>query len=181
MPDFDFKFDDGEFIAAYARLKQIPLAKVIRNATKDFVQAAYKVTPLARTDKSQFFVYKDSKGQRRFLHESQVSANTKLHRVRIAKGWSKASWIGIMRSLGMTSKSKPAIVPNAALTRSDLRVIEQPGLSATAIVTDEIRFDRFGKTADTRLESIAQAGFKLAAERITKDFNRNIQKLWGNK
>ena len=181
MSDFHFTFDDKNLIEAYARLKKIPVAKVIRNATKDFVQAAFRTTPIAKVSKSKYFVVVQH-GRKRFLHEKQVRPNTTLHRMRVAKGWSKATWIGIMRALHMKAKEKPSIVPDDATAKSTLQVMEQANLSATAIVQDEIRFDHFGKgNSDSKLQEIANAGFKLAAERITKDMNRTVQKLWGNK
>lgn len=181
--DFSIKIKDAEFLAAYARLKNVPIAKVIRNASRDFTQAAYKETPIARKSKSPYFVFYDRAHHLRFLHQSQLKGRSEeslasLKRVKIARGWSKATWIGIMRQLGMKAKSKPADVPQAATTRSNVQTYTNQDY-AQATITDEIRFNRFGQGAgDARLYQIAQAGYRLAAERIEKDTERILKRQW---
>ena len=171
-------------MAAYARLKNVPIEKVIRNASRDFVQAAFRATPVARKSKSPYYVFIDRKGRKRFLHQNQLKGRSEeslvtLSKVKIAKGWSKSTWIGVMRQLGMKAKNKPSEVPISATSLSDVQTYSHKDY-AQATITDEIRFDNFGRGTDSKLTQIAQAGYKLAAERITKDTERILQKQWNN-
>lgn len=183
---------------ALARLKGIPVAKVLRNAARDFTQGAYKATPLAQVSKSPYYTFVDARtGQRRYLRDSQVETETTrtgkakmsahwrglkaefhLRKVRVAKGWSKATWAGVMRSLGMAAKATPARLPQVVETKSELT---EALASATPKVTimDEFRIDDFGKgSTAAKHQQIAQAGFALAAKRMTAEYARMLRRAW---
>ena len=193
-------------MAALARLKDIPIAKVLRNAARDYVQGAYKATPTAQISKSQYYVFTDWKtGKKHYLHESQVkteqtkSGNAKmaqkwknfnpargffglnqfkLKKVRVAKGWSKATWAGVMRELGMATKAIPKRLPSVVADKSELA----QNLNANApkvTVSDEVRFDDFGKQSTAQKHTqIAQAGFALAAKRLVTEYARMLRRAW---
>ncbi len=182
MSDVSIKVDGRSLVEAYARLKKVSVAKVLRNASRDFVQAAYKATPIAQMKVSPYYVVRDRNGVKRYIHESRMRGRTnagigRARRVVIARGWSKATWIGVMRQLQMRAKNKPSNVPEAALMYSGMRMTQTQD-TASVTINDNIRFDRFGKSSDSKLVEIAQAGFRLAAERLTKDWTRQLEKEW---
>ena len=176
---FSANIEISGIMEALARLKDIPVAKVVRNASRDFAQAAWQHTPLAKVSRSEFYYYwKD--GEKKFLHESQIGKRkrgSKLRKVRIHKGWSKASWIGIFRALGMSLKTATGRLPQAVEHISNA-IVSGTQTDSKTVMTDEIRFDQFGRSRDTRTDEIAREGFKLAAKRMTSEVNKMIAKQW---
>ena len=210
--------DTTELMDAYARLKKIPLAKVVKHAARDFTQAGQKATPNSVISRSEWWIatryeqtqetYQTKKGKTRtrttwargedghkkkigdswFIHDSKISGSSvrrtfarsgiKLSRMRVHRGWSKASWIGIMRSLGMTTNKEPskdlekAKYLSSAVTRGNL-------MNTVIELTDQIAFDRFGKGgADVTSPEIKQRGLELAAWRLSKEFDKEARKQW---
>ena len=201
MTDLSITMDVKDLIAAYAAAKGIPMAKVIRNASRDFAQAAYKATPTAVKSSSDYYWYKGADGKRHYLHKRMVKRKTfraadgskrrklvlksgrdlegSLHRVRVAKGWSKASWIGVFKALGMDAPKRAKTAPEKAETLSSIAEAAS-GATAKATITDIIRFNRFGKGTDTRSGEIARAGYVLAAKRIMRDVVKTLKETWRN-
>lgn len=201
MTDLSIRMGAKELMAAYAAAKKVPMATVIRNAARDFAQAAYKATPTAIKSSSDYYWYKGADGQRHYLHKRMVKRKTfkaadgsrrrkwvlksgrdlegSLHRVRIAKGWSKASWIGVFRALGMDAPKRAKTAPEKAETLSSITEAAS-GATAKATITDIIRFNRFGKGTDTRSGEIARAGYALAAKRIMRDVAKTLKEAWRN-
>lgn len=176
--------DASNLINALASLKNVPVAKVVRNASRDFAQEAYKQTPLAKISKSEYYYYHDKNGQIHFLHESQVGKrkkHSKLHKVRIHRGWSKFSWTGVFRALGMSIQARKSSLPEKVEHLSHAVQKVASDTSASTTITDYIRFDQFGKGTDTRTSEIARKGFELAAKRMTKAVNDTLMKQWGNR
>lgn len=198
MSDFTCDIHDESMIAALARLKQIPVSKVIRNAGRDFARAAMRETPVARVSKSEFYKYFDQLDRQwHYLHESQVEESyvtragatrtrvrksaknrfAKLKRVRVHKGWSKASWIGVFRALGLPPR------PRGRLSQ-EVERLSQATQTATdyfseMTIDDAIHFDRFGRNYSAfEVERIARAGYEAAAKNITKEIDRLMQKQW---
>ena len=173
----DVKIEDGSMLKALAELKGINVSKVVRNAARDFAFAAQKHTPLADKSKSEYYRYYDKAGNRHYLHESQIKGkpSTGLKRVRIFKGWSKASWIGVFRALGISAKGRPSTVPAKAETISN--AITRGGAeNASTVLTDYIHFDDFGRGMDNTSRQIMEEGFKRASENITKEIRRMLLK-----
>lgn len=175
MIDLNITSNIGQLIDMLAKLRGVTTDKVVRNASRDFVQATYKETPLAQKSKSEYYTFVGKDGNRRYLHESQVTVKrkSKLRKVRIRRGWSRASWIGIMRGLGMSTKSRPRALPSKVETISNVIVTGTPERTK-ATMTDHIRFNRWGRSQDHLTEHICQEGFKLAAERMTKAFRKSV-------
>ncbi len=218
MSDFTCEIHDESMVAALARLKQIPVSKVIRNAGRDFAFAAQKETPLASVSRSEYYRYFDQRDRQwHYLHESQVKdrgfaggtlfsmlddagavsyqwkpgklrkdgtrarpkvvARKKLYRVRVHKGWSKASWIGVFRQLGLPPK------PRGRLSE-EVEGLSQVTQTATdyyseMTIDDAIHFDRFGRDySPAMVEKIAKAGYEAAAKNITKETQRMLEKQW---
>ena len=197
--------DGSGLVAAYARLKGISVATVVRNAAKDFVKAAYGKTPTAQISKSPYYTYVSWRtGKRVYLHESQVETEFtrtgkpklakkwkkfnpargyvwmpqfKLRRVRVGKGWSKASWINAFRALGIPPKKRPARIPPKAETLSSVSA-QGAAQKAQMTLLDFIRFNDFGKGADTRTAQIVAAGFAAGKAKIMKDGQRLLREKW---
>ena len=169
---------------ALARLKGIPLDKVVRNAGRDYLQAAYTATPLAKISKSQWYVA-EKDGRKWYVHESQTPGRkrnkkdrTRIVKARIRKGWSKSTWIGAMKALGMSPKNRPNGVHPVAETRSQARQFTS-GTNPRIVISDEFRIDDFGRgSSQPQHERIAAEGFKLAARRISAEFTRMIKETW---
>lgn len=170
-------------IEALARLKDISVSKVVRNASRDFAQAALKATPTAQVSKSEFFYYWRD-GVKHYLHQSQVGKRkrkSKLRKVRIHKGWSKASWLGVFRALGVSLRMSTNRLPQAVEHLSNAIVSGNPE-NAKCVLTDNIHFDGFKGGQDRHSQEIARAGFALAAKRIVSETNKLISRQWsGNK
>ena len=171
-------------IEALARLKDIPVSKVVRNASRDFAQAALKATPTAQVSKSEFYYYWGKDGVKHYLHQSQVGKRkrkSKLRKVRIHKGWSKASWLGVFRALGVSLRMSTNRLPQAVEHLSNAIVSGNPE-NAKCVLTDNIHFDGFKGGQDRHSQEIARAGFALAAKRIVSETNKLISRQWsGNK
>lgn len=183
MIDIGVKIDAAGLVAALAALKNVPVAKVVRNASRDFAQAAHKATPVAKIGRSEYYKYFDKSGQPHFLHESMVvgrKSRKGLRKVRVHKGWSRASWLGIFRALGISMRIPFQRLPNKvehishAITRGSQT-------DSTVTMTDYIHFDQFGRAHDTRTDAVAKAGFELAAKRITKAVNAELLRQWGGR
>lgn len=179
--------DYSEFMRGYARLKKIPLLKVIHNAAKDFVQAALPATPIADSSKPKWVrAEKDGKvwylpierANKRRLGQLE-KGGIKYTRLNIRKGWSRSTWIGVMQALGMTSsRGKPAKPQTHAIDKSDIAFSEGEN-KASAVITDRMKIDHFGRTtSDARFSVIAAAGFELAAWRMTRDYAKHIKEAW---
>jgi len=204
-----------ELMGAFARLKQIPLAKVVRNAARDFAQAAQKATPNAAISRSPWYLatryeqtqetYQTKRGKTKtrtvwangsdgrrvkrgnswFIHESKIGSGRaywrkggiEVRKMRVYRGWSKASWIGIMKALGMSHGGvKPQLEKADNLSSVVLR--DNP-VNVAAEMTDRIAFDKFGKGgADYTSEDIKQRGFELAAWRLSQAFEQEARKQW---
>ncbi len=168
------EIQDKGLIATYAALKNVPLAKVLRNMARDFVQAAFKTTPLARISISPF-VRVPIEGTKRTYHyirwhslDRKAKKRLKDRRVIIHRGWSKASWIQAMRLLGMNGKDgsppqEKADLPDAVRQLATVGVTDKQ-----AVITDEIHFDRRPGEADR----ILSVGFRAAPKRMMADFRK---------
>lgn len=174
--------DSTELLEAYARLKQIPLAKVVRNAAKDFVQAAHKNTPLSELTGAKY--YRAELGNRRWwipigwlngrrVHNKSGRAHLKKW---LKRGWSKATWIGVMRALGMSHGGVRSDLQEAA-QKSSVIMRDNPVQTQSEIM-DEVRFDKWCKGADTTSDEIRAKGFELAAKRISSDWEKEVRRQW---
>ena len=171
---------DG-LLRRFAELKAIPIRKVIRNAARDFVQAALKETPIAAEKKSRFVRAKLSNGKYAYrpvdslsedeLKKKDKSKNLVWHRIRIKRGWNRATWRGVMAALGMNQKPKPKVVPSAVDTRS-AAVWAGSDAAPEVTITDRLALDA---AYPGQLDKLRSAGFALAAKRITTEFNRLLK------
>lgn len=168
------RINTAQMLRLFADLKGVPLAKVIRNAARDFAQAALKATPLAKIRSSPYARITLAGGGTRYARLDRYGGSTlrnlrkKKYRIRINRGWSRASWIGVFRALGMEkAPHAPARLPAAVETigRADM---DGDDTSPRVRILDEIRFDGLPGTED----AIIDAGLGLAAKRIDSEWNR---------
>lgn len=192
------KIDSEAALKRYAELKKIPLARVLFHAAKDVAQAAYKATPKSKTRDGKYYVFKDAKtGAKRILPKRMMkkpkgkrrlrtafsasfAPEWRRHPLSVSRGWSRGSWIGVFRALDIPKKPTAG---NSKLRGSDkvatLGTIQQKSSAdqAEITITDRIRFDDFGRGADRTSQKIKDAGLKLAASRIAKNWASEIRKL----
>lgn len=176
--------DIGAMMHALAEVKGIPLGKVIRNASRDYAQAAQKATPVAKTGTSEYYVATRN-GRRWYVHQSQIrgrianrEGGTQLRKVRIHRGWSKATWIGAMRALGMSSKQPARRLPSAVEHKA-YAIQRTAGENPSVTISDEFRIDGFGRTTTLAQHTrIAGEGFRLAAKRISTEYVRLLKEAW---
>ena len=230
---------EGNLITQLAALKRVPIAKVVRNAARDFARAAFDATPLAKEiPKPGVYALYDkpvrgpTKGQRRALARAKrryrringkksrygakardkaaarvaklmaqmaapVSENATLVRyipwspslsryakkVRWPRGWSKASWIGVMQALGMeSSKGKAAQKKAEAKAKPLSSVVRRIGKAYEMTsevepaweITDDIEFTALaGEGA-----KIIRAGLNNAATILKRTVETELKKQW---
>lgn len=180
--------EDSDLVNALARLKGIPVRKVLHNAAKDFAQQAYVNTPVANEPKHRYYRVKTSAGVWQYIPDYEIYAlhlskrkrlARKIYKVPFKKGWSRAAWIGVFRSLGMPPKGSTSNLSSEVATQG--YTVERGMSDAPEIeIADSIHFDRFGRNpGDTRRsDRIVQAGFNLAAQRIAKGVDQAMKKAW---
>lgn len=124
---------------------EYPMAKVLRNAARDFAQEAYAATRSAAVSRTPFLQVPDRRGstyynayKARLLSGAAVTPGmtirgamrwVKKRRVKhlglrggrtpnppypVAKGFARATWIGVFRGLGMTTRRPAERIPEAA-------------------------------------------------------------------
>lgn len=169
------EIQDKGLLKTYAALKNIPLAKVIRNAARDFVQAAYKATPMARITQSPYVRIPIEGAKRVFRYipwdslDEKAQGRLKKRRIRLQRGWSKASWIRLMRILGMTNKNGDMRKERSGKRWKAVNQLATIGLTEKqAVINDAIHFD----ARPGEIDRIAEAGFALATKRISNDFKK---------
>ena len=175
-----------QLMNALAQLKGIPLSKVVRNASRDYAQGAYKATPLAQISKSEYY-RAERNGKTWYIHESQMAGRklrkkkdgeTSIRKVRVQKGWSKSTWIGAFRALGLSPKFPSKRLP-VAVEHMSTAVQHVNADNPKTIVTTDFRINNFGKeSTQPQHEQIAREGFRLAALRITKEYTKLLREAW---
>ena len=196
-PDVTFKEED--ILHAFAAMKDIPVSKIIRNASKDFAVAARKATPMGKTTKSDwaklqwdgtFHFIKISyfmlhKPRRRYKMKRKHDLGLPYHgysyqlqrllmaRMRPAKGWSNASWIGIYHALGIAMKPSKRSLPPKVEDIGKVTNSFYNRAHSEVIITDDIRFNSDEwRTAEAMM---CRKGFQAAAKKITKEYARMLR------
>lgn len=126
-------------------------------------------------------------GESWYMHESQLPnlsnarwkrGGISVSRVRIRKGWSKATWIGAMRALGMPSKHPAKSLP-AVVTDRSLAYQRGSDVNPQAVVEDVLALNNFGRsTSDRQHRRISAEGFKEAAKNMSNDYRKRIREGW---
>jgi len=176
----------NNLMEAYARLKGIPLASVVKHASRDYVQGGFNATPNAIISRSEYY-RAEKNGKTWYIHESQVAGKTvrkmrkdgtSIKKVRVRKGWSKSTWIGAFRALGMSAEF-PSKRLEADVEHKSTAVQHINADNPKTIVTTDFQIDHFGReSTQPQHERIAREGFRLASLRIAKDYTRLLSEAW---
>lgn len=180
--------DAKTMMEAIARLKGVPLAKTVRNASRDFARGAKEATPIARIGKPQYYRLLDNAGNTmRYIPAARIphKHSRKLKPVNIARGWSKRTWYGVFASLGIAHEMGPkpkglSTQAAQALDRKSSAVPRESQNTAEMQITDSIPLNRFGKSGQNTalITQLIEAGFARAAAIMTKTYNELIKGLW---
>ena len=175
--------DAKGLLEAFARLKGIPVQKVIRNAGRDFVQAALKATPIAQAAAKPFLlvvgadkkvlVHKHGPRMGRAIVIPEGAPHSKSVNTRklyVRRGWNRATWRGVMAALGMNQKNRPQKVPSAvdAMSGASWSGTQE---APTLTISDQLALD---KAYPGQVQQIVAAGYALATKRIVTEFNRMV-------
>ena len=185
--------DMARCIGAIARIKKVPIGKAVRNAARDFVMGAFYAAPVAVRSRSPYARVTLRNGRVAYLNiaraagqsarsaakgrkaSARASAMRRLekHRVRIMKGYSKSTWIGAMKALGMQSRKQSAGVPSAVGWQSTARQAVDSQTLATIDIHDKNLDFKVRTTARQRMigEGERRAVDKMAAA-IQKELDR---------
>lgn len=236
---------EGNLINQMAALKRVPVAKVVRNAARDFARAAFDATPLAKTPPKPgpgavYALYDapvrkgPSPGQRRALSRAKkrlrkvmggrtgkskfgakarmealarvarlteainapIAQDAKIVRylpwsarqsryvrkVTWGRGWSLASWLGVLYDLGIQGESRGRkaerwAAKNPAMVRRIGDAVEASSeVMPSWDITDDIEFTaRQGDGA-----RIIQAGLNNAARILKANIEKELKARWRN-
>lgn len=155
-------------IKMLSSIRGIPLAKVLRNAAKDVAQGAYRATPMAKITRSPVYFLKNPRtGSPRWVNRVSYGKDGPLRPHpkwrKVSKGFAKASWVAIMRNLGMgtgSSSRYPSAQKEGAVVASASDKEPHPFVR----MIDALSY--LGKLDQTN--GIAQAGIRLAESRLMK-------------
>lgn len=190
---------DGNLIERITEISEIPLQMLIRNAARDFARAGFYATPVAKKipEPGYFELWSTPNGWRKFVKKKgqwqknenagdfirylpfspgMVTGKGKpkskyVKKHTYGRGWSKASWFGIFKSLGMDNlaKARTQAARNNAST-SEFGDQMNPGYELTV----GIEFTkRPGAT-----EKIYAAGYARAAKNLMKTYETELKKKW---
>lgn len=172
-----------------AAAKDIPIGKVVRNAARDYVHAAYLTTPRANRSKTAFLIV-PGRGRlsgrniwvNKLAPRKTVQSNPSVfpsvipkgHRRRAnlsppyecGAGYAKASWVGLMRALGMNGGGGGRAFPFAA-NYAKLDFIAENGGAVVELKNALWYIMRLDRRA-----GIAHAGIALAEGRISRELAR---------
>jgi len=152
-------------------VKGVPMAKVIRNAARDFVQEAYRATPLAKKRQTDFLYLgkkrppHGGRGRPRWVRKEPTKSGSRWDPpFSIARGFSKSSWIGMMRQLGMNGKRSDHA---SAAVYGDVFTSQANDKMFTELVNT---LPWIGKLDDRK--GIQLRGIRKATERIERELIR---------
>lgn len=182
-----------ELIEAIARLSKIPVSKVIRNASRDFTRGAKEATPLAKVSKSRYYrLYNDAGQVIRYIPETQVRQKHDKHlkKVRVAKGYAKATWLNVFAQLGILNEKNAPKAPKSLNAQASTRLHQKSNITmhegqnyAEAEITDRMSFNHFGQAPQNQavFQSITRAGFARASVFMAETWMRLTNQLWEKK
>jgi hypothetical protein len=86
-----------------------------------------------------------------------------------------------MRALGMSTTKGVLKSSDSTHARKMSHIVKkQSKTHAEADMTDEVYFDQWQRGTDYTSKPVMAEGFKLAAKRISKDFNEATRQKWLN-
>ena len=206
----------AECVRLMSRLKEVPVAKVLRNAGRDFAHAAYKQTGSAAVRSSPFLEVPNKRGgtyanafaarqasnarnhgssihpegrhvlkpgmyirgAMRWVKKTKVKklgsrgGTTPQPPYPVAKGFARASFIGVFRGLGMTSQRPARNVPPAAM---QIGQVSDRAQDARAMLEIMDRLSYIGKL-DAR-DGIVDAGMNAAQQTMERELDREARRM----
>lgn len=189
--------NDG-ILQTFADLKNVKIAKVVRNAARDIVYGAYLATPRSTAKKSPYAEVPNQfhsgnvkirldPGGRKKPQPPSERERLSPYRLVVRRGWSKATWIGAMRALqmnqktaakldeaskAMVQKKKPTTPP--ADLRSKVEDISTKPDSPMKEITNRVYF--LSPKQSGVDERILQAGYDRAAAKIDTELHKLLDK-----
>ena len=156
--------------------KNVPMEKVVRNAARDFTQAAYRATPTAKVRQTNF-LYLGKKnppfggyGRPRWVKKEPTQSGSRWDPpFRVARGYSKSSWIGMMRELGMSGKRT---THQQATRYGDAYKMKAPGKVFVQLINRLPWIAKLDRRANIRRRGVAHA-----VNRIEKELVRMGEKI----
>lgn len=124
MNDLPNLIGSGELLEIYSTLKGVDMSKVLRNATKDFVQGAYDVTPEAPRIQQSEWAYLPGRGKKKgetvTVHLSTMPPDEqqRLEPYRLAKpkrGYALSAFIPVFQDPDLEFKTQKPRGAKAAL------------------------------------------------------------------
>lgn len=95
------------------------------------------------------------------------------YRVRVLKGWSQASWIGIYQMLGMTAGMNTGRLPGQVREISRVKIPFFGKHKGEVTLIDDIRFE--SSQQEGAEAKIIRSGFQAAAKPIVREFNKMVK------
>lgn len=159
-----------------AHVKDVPIGKVLRNAGRDFGMEAYRSTPTAAVTRTNFLRVPDTRpgGRWRWVRRAKVrrpgsrGGRTPNPPYPVAKGFARATWIGVFRDLGMTTRRPARYVPPAAVELGE--ATERP---REVVIRDVLSY--IGKL-DAR-GGIAYRGMLKAQQTAERELERQAERM----
>lgn len=155
-----------------------PMAKVLRNAGRDFAQTAYQSTRRAAVRTTPFLRVPAQGGGTRWVRKRRAKrpglrgGATPQPPYPVAVGYARASWIGVFRDLGMGTRRPAARVPES-VTRSS------QATSAPMVTEVSNRLSYIGRL-DAR-DGLVARGLDAARQRLTRALetkSRQLEDRW---
>lgn len=148
-----------------ALLTDKEVGKIVRNATKDYLQGAMRATPLAQA-MTNYKVITDQKGNRRIVKtEEPVKV--------IGRGFAKSGWIAPMIAMGMANRYAYKSAKDFSEYKGNLS-----GRMPFTESTNRIPYIKNLDDGDehNRPYNIDEQGMALAYQRLTKYLNKLKEK-----
>lgn len=174
----------AQLMQQISRLKNVPLEKVLRNASRDFVKAAYFGTPTARTSRTPFLLVPGparrtiatQNGPAHWVRKTKSARGSKWDPpFAVRKGYAKATWIGAMRALGMGSGN-----PGNHTTAPGYSRVRFQGSGLTDLAAELTNQLSYISRLDRRVD-FSSRGIAAASAKIEGELNRLAAKLTGAK
>lgn len=204
MPDrLEFSLNADEFMQAFAKLKNVPLEKVVRNASRDFVRYARKTTPLAEPvlpEKAgagadpykalyyRFRNYRNRKepGRITYVPVCYFDGKTRTmlrkmqaRKVGISRGWLRTIWLAVGVKLKIAGWTAPT-------GRKPRKTLDLTWANET-LAENHAEYELIAKIPAPKFlpryrpgywEGIHQGGFDYAAGIMLREMNRILRNGW---
>lgn len=184
--------DINDLVSQMSRLKNVPVDKVTRNAGRDFVKGAYMAAPVAKISKSKFAIVTLKNGEKQVLNITKAAqqsaararagrgaevreatkARLNARRIVIQRGFSKATWIGAFRALGVSTTKPAKNIPDKLTRLSTVRWHIKESEASVEIIDQNMAF----KGLPGAGAAMVQAGLDRAQNILLKNIEKEVMK-----